>query len=238
MYTIDDLNRDVSDFFGGPALEATASRHYKGGSNAAVNYQKKTDQELKDRIATATAKINEIFDNSNRDAAYQSQRDAVYQLNADEVNRQAKEAERANRFGLAQAGLLGGSADIDSNAELNRRTNQGLLNAQGIADDSAASLRTSDEQTRQNLLSLANSGQDPTSVATMATNQLASNLENASADKAAAAVGSLFSDLSNAYLTRAQAANMAGNSSLLANLYKNAYGNGSLSIRSGSYQGS
>lgn len=238
MYTIEDLNRDTSDFFGGPALEATPSRHYKGHSNAAVNYQRQQDAELKARIARATAEVNRIFDQSARDSAYQQQRDAVYKLNADEVNRQSAAAERANRFGLAQAGLLGGSADIDSNAELNRRTNQGLLNAQGMADNSAASLRTSDEQTRQNLLSLANSGQDPTSVATMATKQLSANLQNAAADKAASQIGNLFGDLSNAYLTRAQAANMAGNSALLSNLYKNAYGNGSLNVRNGNYQGS
>ncbi|MFN3885143.1 MAG: dihydroorotate dehydrogenase (quinone), partial [Rhodocyclaceae bacterium] len=60
--------------------------------------------------------------------------------------RQAALAQRQNRFGLARAGQLGGSLDVDSNAEINRVTNEGLLKAGGLADDAAAALKSSDER--------------------------------------------------------------------------------------------
>ena len=140
------------------------------------------------------------------------------------LNRGITEADRANRFALARAGLLGGSADVESVGDINDRTNKGLLRAQGIADDSAASLKTRDENTRQSLLSLANQGIDANAASTMATNQLNSNLSGAASDKAAASVGSLFNDMAQAYLT-GTAANQAANTLARQQaLYQKAYG--------------
>ena len=225
MYGFDQLAEDISAYFGGGDCRATVTRHFKGGgSNAAVNYQKQADAEQKAKIAAATSAINSIFDNANREAQYQQQRDAVYQLNANDVNRQAEEAERANRFALARSGLLGGSAEIDSTADINERTNKGLLKAQGLADDSAAQLKTQDESTRQNLLSLANSGIDANSAATMATNQLAGNLDSAASDKATAAVGNLFNDMAQAYLNGTVASALNSQLAQQRALYNQNYG--------------
>lgn len=139
--------------------------------------------------------------NNDRSKLYSEQKKAVYDLNTNEVNRQATEAERVNRFGLARTGLLGGSADVDSTAELNRRTNEGLLRAGGIADQSAADLQAQDERTRANLISMAQSGIDTGSAASMALNGLSANANQAAAARSGATVGGLFDDLSQAYLT-------------------------------------
>jgi len=139
--------------------------------------------------------------NAQRQKLYDEQKAAVYELNTKEVDRQATEAERANRFGLARTGLLGGSADIDSNAELNRRTNEGLLRAGGIADQSAADLQAQDERTRANLISMAQSGIDTGTAASMALNGLSANANQAASARSGATVGGLFDDLSQAYLT-------------------------------------
>lgn len=139
--------------------------------------------------------------NNSRSKLYADQKAAVYDLNTKEVNRQAAEAERVNRFGLARTGLLGGSADVDSNSELNRRTNEGLLRAGGIADQSAADLQAQDERTRANLISMAQSGIDTGSAASMALNGLSANANQAAQARSGATVGSLFDDLSQAYLT-------------------------------------
>ena len=154
------------------------------------------------RIAAATEEINRIFGDpaNSRKALYDQQRDAVYGLNKAEVDRQGQVAERANRFGLARAGLIGGSTDVDSNAELNRRTNEGLIRAGGIADQSAADLKLQDEKTRSNLISMAQSGIDTGTAATMALNGLSVNADQAAAQRNGATVGSLFGDLSQAYL--------------------------------------
>lgn len=137
---------------------------------------------------------------NNRENLYKEQREAVFDLNSNEVERQAEEAARMNRFGLARTGLMGGSVDIDTNADLNRRTNEGLLRAGGIADASAAELKTQDERTRSNLISLAQSGIDTGSAATMALQGLGVNADQAASQRAGASIGGLFNDLSQAYL--------------------------------------
>ncbi|MFM8899157.1 MAG: hypothetical protein ACKOF9_04305 [Burkholderiales bacterium] len=139
-----------------------------------------------------------------RELMYENQRDAVYDLNKREVDRQATEAERMNRFGLARTGLLGGSVNVDSVADLNRRTNEGLMRAGGIADQAAADLKTADERTRSNLISLAQSGIDTGTAASQALNGLEVNAANAASARAGSTVGDLFNDLSQAYLMRQQ----------------------------------
>ncbi|CUJ67177.1 hypothetical protein [Achromobacter sp. 2789STDY5608628] len=135
-----------------------------------------------------------------RSALYDQQRTAVTDLNRRDVDRQFLDAERQNRFGLARAGLSGGSADIDSNAELTRRTNEGLIKAAGIGDQAAADLQTADERSRQNLISMAQSGIDTGQAAQMALSQLDANSANAASARSGATVGNLFGDLAQAYL--------------------------------------
>lgn len=137
---------------------------------------------------------------AGRSALYDQQRKAVTDLNRRDVDRQFLDAERQNRFGLARAGLSGGSADIDSNAELTRRTNEGLIKAAGIGDQAAADLQTADERSRQNLISMAQSGIDTGQAAQMALSQLDANSANAASARSGATVGNLFGDLAQAYL--------------------------------------
>ncbi len=202
--TMNDFLAAQCAFIGGPAFGALPSYrgdklrpHKGGGSN---HDARDIEAERQRKAQEAIAEINRIFDNANRDALYQQQRDAVYDLNTQEVERQAAEAERANRFALARNGLLGGSADVDSNAELNRRTNEGLAQAGGIADAAMADLQKADETARNNLVSMANAGTDATTAGQLASSQLAANADAASADRAVASVGDLFGSLSNAYL--------------------------------------
>lgn len=154
---------------------------------------------------TITEEYWEAGDPANsRDKLYADQKTAVYDLNKREVDRQASEAERLNRFGLARTGLLGGSVNVDSVADLDRRTNEGLMRAGGIADQAAADLKTQDERTRSNLISLAQSGIDTGTAAQQALKGLEVNAANAASARAGSTVGQLFNDLSQAYLINQQ----------------------------------
>ena len=135
-----------------------------------------------------------------REKLYDDQRDAVYEINSREVNRQYGDAERNNRFGLARHGLMGGSADVDSNARLQEITNEGLMKASGIADSAAASLRAKDESARQSLISMAQSGIDTGTAQKMAVESLDSTSQEAQGARSGASVGDLFGGLSQAYL--------------------------------------
>lgn len=135
-----------------------------------------------------------------REKLYEDQRDAVYEINSREVNRQYGDAERNNRFGLARHGLMGGSADVDSNARLQEITNEGLMKASGIADSAAASLRAKDESARQSLISMAQSGIDTGTAQKMAVENLNSTSQEAQGARSGASVGDLFGGLSQSYL--------------------------------------
>lgn len=175
-----------------------------GGGGDPGAEARRQEEERQARIKAATEAINATFNNTGRDALYADQRTAVYDLNKREVDRQAAEAERLNRFGLARTGLLGGSVNVDSVADLDRRTNEGLMRAGGIADQAAADLKTADERTRSNLISLAQSGIDTGTAAQQALKGLEVNAANAAGARAGSTVGGLFNDLSQAYLMNQQ----------------------------------
>lgn len=156
-----------------------------------------------------------------REKLYGEQEQAVYDLNAKEVNDQYADAERANRFGLARNGLLGGSSDVESNANLQEKTNEGLVQARALGQQAASDLRTADEQSKQSLIAMAQSGIDTGTAQQMAQAQLNANAQSALGQRGGATIGDLFDNLSQAYLTRQimQAANNG------YNLYSNNYNN-------------
>lgn len=203
-------------YVGGPGYGALPEhkgdkmRPRKGGGGGNQAWEIERDRQR--RAAKAIAAINGVFDASGRQNLYQNHRNAVYDLNTKEVERQAEQMERANRFALARNGLLGGSADVDSNAEINRRTNEGLSKAGGIADAAMADLQNADENARNNLVSMANAGTDATTAAQLAANNLRQNADAATADRSVASVGDLFNSMANAYLFNdlSKYLNMAG----------------------------
>ena len=214
---LEQFEQEQSIAFGGGAIGAWPRhkgeklRPHKGGGGGDGG-ARQMEEERQARINAAVSQINNIFNNkvpaNSREQMYTNQRQAVYDLNTRDVNRQAADAERLNRFSLARNGLLGGSADVDSGFEINRMTNEGLMKAGGIADQAAADLRMSDERTRGNLISMAQSGIDTGTAQQMALSGLAANAEAAKSSAAAATVGDLFSGLSGAYM---------------GNMYNNAY---------------
>lgn len=205
---LEQFEQEQSIAFGGGAIGAWPRhkgeklRPHKGGGGGDGG-ARQMEEERQARINAAVSQINNIFNNKvpeSREQMYTNQRQAVYDLNTRDVNRQAADAERLNRFALARNGLLGGSADVDSGFEINRMTNEGLMKAGGIADQAAADLRMSDERTRGNLISMAQSGIDTGTAQQMALSGLAANAEAAKSSAAAATVGDLFSGLSGAYM--------------------------------------
>ncbi|WP_462370376.1 hypothetical protein [Oxalobacter formigenes] len=167
--------------------------------------------------------VETVKPENTREKLYDEQQQAVYDLNAKAVKDQYGDAERANRFALARNGLLGGSSNIESNALLQEKNNEGLIQAQALGQQSASALRTSDEQAKQSLIATAQSGIDTGTAQQMAAAQLNSNAQSALGQRGGATIGSLFDNLGQAYLTRQllQASNNG------YNLYNNQYGNSS-----------
>ena len=175
--------------------------------------------------------VETVKPENKREKLYDEQQQAVYDLNAKAVKDQYGDAERANRFALARNGLLGGSSNIESNALLQEKNNEGLIKATALGQQAASDLRTADEQSKQSLISMAQSGIDTGTAQQMAAAQLNSNAQSALGQRGGATIGSLFDNLGQAYLTR-QILNAQNNG---YNLYGNQYGNLSTSKE---YQGS
>jgi hypothetical protein len=136
-----------------------------------------------------------------RKAMYQSVADATRDAATRGLDQQFTQASRANTYGLADSGLMGGSADAEAGGDLQRRYGEGKIKATALGTGAAATLENQDEQTRARLIQLAQSGLDTGTAASLATAQLASAGQAAASQAQTANVGNLFGDLSQAYLT-------------------------------------
>lgn len=136
-----------------------------------------------------------------RDALYADLSGAVKDTAMRDVDRQFTKASRQNTFGLARAGLLGGSVDAEAGGELATLYGEGKLKAAQAGMSAASDLRATDEKTRQNLISLAQSGLDVGTASSLAAGQMGAAADVAKSNANAASVGQLFDGMSQAYLT-------------------------------------
>lgn len=136
-----------------------------------------------------------------REAMYADIAGAVRDTAMRDLDRQYSQASRRNTFGLARSGLLGGSVDAESGGELATLYGEGKLKATQAGRQAGSDLRVSDEKTRQNLISLAQSGLDTGTASSLAAGQMGAAAELAKSQAAGASVGRLFDDLSQAYVT-------------------------------------
>jgi len=136
-----------------------------------------------------------------REALYADIGDATTQTATRDLDKQFTQASNQNLFGLARAGLTGGSVDAESGGDLQQRYGEGKIRATQAGVGAASDLKSVDEKTRQNLLGLAESGIDTGTAASLAAGQSAAAAESARAGTAGASVGRLFDDLGQAYLT-------------------------------------
>jgi hypothetical protein len=135
-----------------------------------------------------------------RDAMYADISGAVKDTALRDLDRQYTSASRKNLFGLARAGLLGGSVDAEAGGELAELYGEGKLRATQLGQQAGSDLRSSDEKTRQNLISLAQSGLDTGTASSMAAGQMSAAADLAKSQASQASVGRLFDDLSQAYV--------------------------------------
>lgn len=203
-----------------------------GGEDPSVAARQQ-EQERQARVQAAVDTVNGVFADPKRSTMYNDQRDAVFNINKTALDRQFGEAERQNRFGLARAGLLGGSTDVDSNALLQQKSNEGLMQASSAADQSAADLKTADERTRQNLVSMAQSGLDTGTAQQMALHGLDANAQTASANRQATSIGNLFGDLGQAYLLNKAGTGTQAGMANYAQMFPNMPGSLQQSTRTG-----
>ena len=116
-----------------------------------------------------------------------------------ELDRQQAIAGRNNKFALARSGLTGGSAAVDSGRTLGQEEQLGTLAAQQQVNSNVSKLQANDQATRQQMISLAQSGNNIGDAATQTSQALQANLGQASSVNAAQGLGDAFAQTTNAY---------------------------------------
>jgi hypothetical protein len=148
--------------------------------------------------------INSAYD--GREPQYADLGAALRERLGTELERQRKDATRQSKFALARGGQIGGSLQRDVGKTLAREGNEGVLNAERVAQKGVSDLRSADEQARSQLIGLAQSGSDIGNAASQASSMLRANLQGSGALNPATALGDVFGATGATYRTMQDAA--------------------------------
>lgn len=170
--------------------EMGGSFDYGQGEAPVIGYNETTD-------TAATDAANA------RQAGYDRLKTSVYDLNKKKLDTDRTDAARALKFALLRSGNSGGGLDIDQNNLLQRKTDQGIIDATNAADSAALSAKTGDEKSRIDLLSRIDAGMDQGSAVQGAANQLQSSTDAALASAKGNLIGNVFDNAGLLYQTAA-----------------------------------
>jgi hypothetical protein len=158
-----------------------------------------TDYETPRRHA-AIAYINGLFGGrETRRPAYETHAGNVRQFHQTNINEDFTTAEREMRDALARQSLTGGSADIDQNALLERKKQEGFIEVGRRADAAASDLEMADEQTKQGLINQINSGLDAGSAGNSLYAGMTAARERASANDVSTRLNNFFRNIGAIY---------------------------------------
>lgn len=195
-----------------------------GGGNNATQAEQQQETQRQARITGNVNAINSAF--SNRAPQYANYQDALQSQYETELNRQQAIASRNLKFSNARSGVTGGSTAVDQGALLGQETAQGTLNAQQQVQSATAGLQAKDEATRQQMISLAQSGGDIGNAAIQTANSLQANIGNAKSVNVAQGLGDVFGGVTQDY-TNAQNAAALRKGISTGSAYANPFSRGS-----------
>lgn len=196
-----------------------------GGGNDATKQAAAQEAAQQATISKNVNQIDSAF--SNRQPEYDQYRQGLQAQYQQELDRQQAIAGRNNKFALARSGLTGGSAAVDSGRLLGQEEQLGTLAAQQQVNSGVSKLQAQDESTRQQMISLAQSGNDIGNAATETSQALRANLGQAQSVNAAQGLGDVFAQTANSY-NNEQTASALRNGLLKGSLYAQKGSAGSL----------
>lgn len=170
-----------------------------GSSDSATRAAEQAERERQARITASVGRINAAFDNPARAAQIQDFLAATRGFYMDDLNRQKGDTDRNLKFAMARSGLSGGSVAIDNAARVGQDYLRGVIEADRRAQGAASDLRAQDEQSRLNLISLAQQGMDATTGNSRALSSLQNNLQAGRSTATAQGIGNAFSGFADLY---------------------------------------
>jgi len=129
-----------------------------GDPNAAANAANAYNQAQQQQIQQAVTQINNAYSNPNRQSQYAQYNKGLTDYYNTQVNNQEAVNARNLKFATARSGLTGGSAAVDSNAQLNRDYTNALIQASQSATAGTSALEQADINSKNQLIGLAQQG--------------------------------------------------------------------------------
>lgn len=173
-----------------------------GASDNSGRIARQQEQQEAQRLAairSGISGVNAVYDSPNRQAQINDYLEANRKLYFDELTKQHADATRNTKFALARNGTAGSRQQIDAAADMGEAYNKGVINAERQAQGQANNLRMSDEDSRNNLIALVQSGLDATTASQRANSTLRMNLEGAKSGMGVDALGQVFGGFSDLY---------------------------------------
>lgn len=175
-----------------------------GGDKNAAKRAEAEEARRKAQVASSTSAIDRAF--AGRTSQLDDFVNALREDFTVEAQRQKVDADRNLKFSLARGGLTGGSAAADTGTRLGEEFQKGLLSGERLSQGSLADLISADEQSRQNLIALAQGGASVTGSAKNAANALQANIAGAKSRGGIEGLGDIFGDTRGLFVQQQEAA--------------------------------
>lgn len=191
-----------------------------GTGNQASNAAAAADAARQQSINQSIDQINTAYGSPQRAAQIDQFGNALQDYYTGQVNEQEATNARNLKFAEARSGLTGGSANVDANTQLAKDYTKGLLQASQQAQAGKASLQQADISSKNNLISLAESGAYLGAIPSQIASVQQANLGAAKNYGNANALGNLFAGTAGIYQAEQNAAaNRAAQRSPIGSIY-------------------
>lgn len=169
------------------------------GNNSAQRAAERRERETEARIAANVGRINTIYDDPARGLQIQQATDAVRGMYREELDRVQAENGRQVTFAMARSGNAGGSLETETRSDLGKSYQRGLIESERGAQGFAADLRSADEQSRAQMVALAQGGGDIGTASARAGESLRNNLAAQQAGVNVRDIGQAFDSLGDVF---------------------------------------
>jgi hypothetical protein len=176
-----------------------------GGNDKASKQAEQNERERQAKINDSVSRINAIFNDPSRQGQYDQLAGDTTAFLTGDIDRQKAVADRQLKFAMARNGQAGGSVQVDQNKRMGEDYLRAVIEAQRRGNAAGADLRAADEQSRGNLLGMAQAGLDATTAASQSANLLRNNLLSGKATSTAGGMADVFGGFADVY-TKSQEA--------------------------------
>jgi hypothetical protein len=152
----------------------------------------RAERRRREQIDASVRGVNAVYDSPERQKQYDEFFKANRDLYTDDLNRQNDVNNRQLKFAMARGGQSGSSVARDQGKRAGDTYSRGVIEAERRAPGDLAGLKGSDEQSKLNLIALAQSGLDVTTAANQAAMALRNNLEAGQGQRNANGLGDIF----------------------------------------------